>query len=293
MKQHTIIYCPDGRKHNKIEDIDAGEKLCTRCGIVFEEKTIFDETVSLTVTRNKKDTGFIGSTNKHIGESTYMTITDNAGKPINQKNKLMFKQINTLDLRIKIRANRSTLLREVRQCCDILNINETIENEIIKCMKNISDQKLTRGRILRQVIAATIYYICKKYELPKTMSEISKTINVPTKVIYRNLRFINDAYGSIQNSQPISYYVSRYFTKTDISPKYEKDILELLEKVEKVQFHIGKQPATVIGGLMKYFVTINTDCNYKGTFADIAKACSISEVSLRNTCNQLIPILGV
>lgn len=292
--QHVHVYCPDGQKHNRIEDPDAGEQLCSKCGMVFEERTIYDEHFSHTSTKKKDDNEYKGQSNKHLGESTFIPkkMVDVNGKAIDFKNRGLFKQINKWDSIVKWNANRGPMLSQLKQCCDTLLIHETTQVEIIKYMNKVIDEKLTRGRVVRQMIASVIYYVCKQYDIPKTMSEISKEMNVPTKIIYQNLRVLNEAFGSVAKVQSMQSYVSKYFTKTEISPKHEKDVLRLLLELEKTQFHVGKQPATVIGGVMKYVVT-QPGCDYKGTFGDLAKACGISEVSLRNSYDKIIPILGV
>lgn len=295
MTQQILLkkYCPDGKEHKRIEDVDAGEFLCSRCGIVFEEKTIYDDMHSHTSTLDSHETNHVGQSNKHVGQSTFMkkNMTDHKGKKAKGINKKIFKDINTWDNRIKWRANNGRLLIIVKQTCDLLKLKESIHVEVEKYMKKLVAESVTRGRVTRELLGATIYYVCKQYDVPMTMKEISEAMDIPSKIIYQNLRVINEAYGSVNKVQSMNSYVSKYFTKTSIKPKYEKEVLRLLQKVEKDKLHVGKSPAVVIGGIMKYLVITTGD--YNGTHGDIARACDISEVSLRIMCSRIMPTLDM
>jgi len=296
MTQQKLLQtcCPDGKPHTEIDDIYAGEIVCNRCGIVLEEKTIHDEMNSNTYKLDGNSIKFVGQTNKNIGESTFIRkgMKDFNGKSVTQKNRQMFKQINKWDSRVKWEYNNGHLIFIVRQQCSALQLNEVTTLEVEKYMKKVADEKLTRGRVILNLISAVIYYVCKKNDIPKSMAEISKALDVPTKIIYQNLRVVNEAYGVIAKMPSLDSYVSKYFSKTSINAKYEPEVRRLLGVLQESKFHEGKSPAVLVGGVMKYLV-MNNDCNFRGTFEEISKACEISDVSLRSMCDRITAVINL
>jgi len=292
-EQKIITYCPDGKPHTAIDDIDAGEKVCNRCGIVLEEKTTHDELYSQTYKMDNNSSKFTGQTNKNLGESTYMRkgMKDFTGKGISPKNRQMFKQINKWDNRVKWQYNNGHLLFIIKQQTSLLGLNEVTILEIEKYMKKVVGEKLTRGRVTLDLLSAVIYYVCKKNDIPKSMAEISTAMNIPTKRIYQNLRVINEAYGVVSKIPSLDSYVSKYFTKTSIDPKWEPEVRRLLSVLQESKFHEGKSPSVLVGAVMRYIV-LNTDCDYHGTFAEISDACEISDVSLRSMGDRVTSILN-
>ena len=292
-QQKLQTYCPNGKLHNAIEDEHTGEVVCNLCGIILEEKTEYVETHSNTYTMDGSGSRFSGQTNKNVGESTFIRkdMKDFNGKNVEPKNRQMIKQINVWDTRVKWQYNNGHLLFIIRQQCSLVNLSEMITLEVEKLMKKIVDEKLTKGRVRIDLISAVIYYVCKKYDIPKSMGEISEAMDVPTKRIYKNLRIINDAYGIVAKIPNLDSYVSKYFSKTDINKKYEPEVRRVLKVLQESKFHEGKSPAVLVGGVMRYIIT-NSDCNYTGKFDQLAAACGISDVSLRMMANKITSVLN-
>ena len=292
-QQKLITCCPNGKPHNAINDTFAGEIVCNLCGIVIEEKTTHDEMYSHTYTMDGSGSTFTGQTNKNVGESTFIrkSMKDFNGKSITPNNRRMLKQINIWDNRVKWQYNNGHLMFIVKQQCSLLKLNEVTTIEVHNLMKKVVDEKLTKGRVKLDLLSAIIYYICKKNDIPKSMAEISKAMDIPTKRIYKNLRVINEAYGIVTKIPNLDSYVSKYFSKTSINIKYEPEVRRLLRILQDSKFHEGKSPAVLVGAVMKYIV-LNMDCDFNGTFSEISEACEISDVSLRSMSDRVTAILN-
>lgn len=287
-QQLIMLTCPDGSKHQVIEDIDAGEMLCGKCGIVLEERTVMDESLLPRAVMDESQTKFVGQNNKYIGESTHInkTFKDEKGK---SSNKNLFRAINKWDSRIAWNNNKGKLISHVDQVCSKFKLTEVIHGEIRQIMKKLQRESWTRGRVTHELLGATIYYVSKKYNFPITMAEIGVVTNLSAKVIYRNLLVVNEACGEINAENKVTSfdsYVSKYFSKTNLPPKYEKDVLKLLKITQETKFHEGKSPSVLIGAIMKYIVITNK-LQKQIPFTTLSKACDVSDVAVRAMCYKV------
>lgn len=270
-------FCLDGKEHIMIDDIHTGEVLCEKCGVVFEERTIATEQFFKEIGKSNMST--------NLGHNT---VIPHDGK-LKYSEKKTFNNLRKWDRRIQVNSNHHDKARGelVAKYCEKLELGVTVKTDVHKYMMKLAKDKLVQGRHTVEMLASTIHYVCKKHEIPKSMAEISRHTNVPTKKIYKNYSIICQEYGTVQKVQDIDTYVTQYMTKAKMPIKYEPELRRLLALLKKEKFQEGKSPNVIIASLIR-FISINVN-DYPITQEKIAEACDVSDVAIRGVLKMLPP----
>jgi transcription initiation factor TFIIIB Brf1 subunit/transcription initiation factor TFIIB len=193
------------------------------------------------------------------------------------------------DKRIQVNSNHHDKARGemVAKYCEKLELGIALKSDIHKYMLKSAKDKLIQGRNTVEMLAAVIHYVCKKHGVPKSLAEISRHTNVPTKKIYKNYSVICQEYGTVQKVQDIETYVTQYIVKAKMPIKYEPELRRLLALLKKEKFQEGKSPNVIIATLIR-FIAINVN-DYPTTLEKIAHSCDISDVAVRGMLKLLPP----
>ena len=166
-----------------------------------------------------------------------------------------------------------------------LGLSDNIIKEVILNYQRLYNQnKIPRGITITDYLAALLYYHCRKYNIPKTLTTITKTFNCKRKSIFRMYADIVDKLGRVDDITVESY------------------INYIVNNLQLVTDNKLKLRATEIGNnIMQYFpssahntiaaVAVSLACKelkLKVTDAQIAKIANITEVSLRTNRSRII-----
>jgi transcription initiation factor TFIIB len=139
--------------------------------------------------------------------------------------------------------------------------------------------KIMRGRSIASTLYSALYVACRKNNLPRTLRDIAKAGNLgrgDLAVTYRIMLRKLDL--KIEPHHPTEF-VTRICNIICTSEKTRRVALNLVLKAEEAKFSSGKNPMCLVAA------AIYLSCGISGehkTQIDIAKACGISNVSVRN-----------
>ena len=192
-----------------ITDEDAGEMICSRCGVVLEEKIV--SYVSESTRKNSGDDANSNSTShmmtvnaKYAGSSTSIGIgksfgnTDHAGKTIPKRVKDSLARLqNTGNLQrtSQTQGQRSmnSAMVKLNGLVRKLDLSENVHLDTVKLFKRAQEAKIVRGRSVIGVAAACLYHVCKESGIPRDMAEISESSNMRKKDLFASYRAMVDA----------------------------------------------------------------------------------------------------
>lgn len=293
----TLKTCPRGPL---VTDNDAGEILCASCGLVLLEKiyNMGPESRSFNHEQfaDKSRTGNKSSLAMHdmgLATSIGRQDKDASGNSLSGYMKNTFSRLRLWDKRSKSNGSDSNL-KQAFLLLDIvkshLSLPDNVVEETAYIYRKASALKLTRGRGISSILYASLYAACRKTNTPRTLLDIAKAGNIRKgdlaaayRVMAKNMDLKLEPYDPVE-------FVTKICSMLGIGESTRRNALNLLLKAEDAGFSTGKNPMSLVGASV-YLATLMDDT--KKTQIEIAKACGVSNVSVRNLTKQFTEKLGL
>ena len=292
----TLKVCPRGPL---VTDNNTGEILCASCGLVLIEKidSIGPESRSFDVEsfNDKSRTGAKSSLAVHdMGLATSIGLQDKdaAGHLLSGYMKNTFNRLRIWDNRSKSKGNDSNL-RQAFTLLDIiksqLSLPDNVVEETAYIYRKAVAKKLTRGRGISSILYAALYAACRKTSTPRTLRDIAKAGNVRKGNLATAYRTVVKSLGlRLEPFDPVEF-VTKVCSIIKVSEITRRYALDLLLRAEDKGFSTGKNPMSLVAAAVYLATCIH---NEKKTQIEIAKACGVSNVSVRNLARQFREKLG-
>ena len=295
----SIIQCEicDPSESRMITDVESGEIICNRCGIVVVKnledtnKTWRKTEYNITDTINGNpssltlyDQGLttrIGNTNR-----------DASGNIINSMMMTHLTRMKYLDKGSQINKSARNLGRAFRQL-DSLKDKMGLSNAVIEktayIYRKVQEAGLVRGRKVNTVLGASLYVACREFEIPRTLREISLVNNEKYRETSRVYRQIVLYLGRQVPRINLSRYLEKIGKKAELEEKNIRDALTLMKKVQDAGLSAGKEPMGIVGAVIYLSLPKSEENIRKRTItqAVIADAAGVSEVTIRNVYKEI------
>ncbi len=144
-------------------------------------------------------------------------------------------------------------------------------------------ESLFKGRSIRGIVCASVYYACRSSKIPLTISEISEKLNCPERKIKLNF---SKLIKILKLKSPLispEIYIPKYCRELKLPYEIETQTILLLQKTPHSFFN-GKNPRTCIGGLIYYTCKNNS---HSKTQVEIAEVTETTDVSIRSRYREL------
>jgi len=285
--------CPRCGKNNLVTDGVSGEVFCGKCGFVIDEKISDNgsERMFSDSTVNKSRTGDRTSLTRHDhGLSSIINPInkDASGKPLSSSMKSSLSQLRRLDSRStthsSIDKNLKQALSELLKMKEKLSLSDTVSEKAAYIYRKVLERKLVRGRSITAMIASSLYAACRETETPRTLKEVSSTINITKKELSGCYRLI---VKELDLRMPIIDSVSciaKISSNTELSEKTKRYAIKILKQAEKERILSGKEPMGLAASAL-YLACIVTGEHV--TQRTMAEASGVTEVTIRNRCKNL------
>jgi len=285
--------CPRCGKNKIITDDETGEMFCGKCGFVITsrvdnqgpERTFSDSGTS------KSRTGDRTSLTRHDqGLSTIISPInkDSSGNPLSSSMKSSIKRLRIWDSRSRTKnsadRNLQHALSELLKMKEKLSLSDPIVEKAAYIYRKALEKKLVRGRSISALIAATLYAACRETGTPRTLNDVSGSINITRKnlaICYRMIVKELDLKMPVVDSVSC---ISRIASQIGLSEKTKRHAMKLLKKAEERQIISGKDPMGMAASAL-YIASMETGENT--TQKTIALAAGVTEVTIRNRCKNL------
>ncbi len=169
-----------------------------------------------------------------------------------------------------------------------LGLPRTVTEEALRLYKKAVRAKLTMGRSIDSLVAASLYAAIKIHGLPRTLDEISKITQIPVKSIAKSYRLLAQY---VEESIPKdladlkTQYIVRFGQDLKLSPAVQKRAIELLEQAEESGMVLtGKNPKGLASAAL--YLAAKELGEPRSQF-EISRTSAISEVTLRNRAKQI------
>lgn len=279
------------------EDENRGEIICSKCGLVLQESMIdstqewraFDEEqrskrarTGAPLTFTKHDKGITTEIGKGPGELFKVPARKRA----------QYYRLRKWQKRLVESKNRnlSFALSELQRLVSYLGLPKNVHEEVAKTYERAVDKGLVRGRSMESVVAALLYAICREYNTPRTLEEITAASGVDKREIGRTYRYVcRELTIRILPSQPEDY-VPRFASMLGLSDKVQAKAIGILKDAGKFDIVSGKGPTGVAAAALYIAAVLNDE---KRTQREVAEIVGVTEVTIRNRYKEMINKLGI
>jgi transcription initiation factor TFIIB len=290
------IVCSICKAENRIiTDLDAGEMICSECGLVLsnniqDTKQEWRNFMDNEISKNRKRTGAPTSLARHdMGLYTTMGKgrKDASGNVLDSSALSLMKRLRTWDVRSQASVNGN--LRLAFDQLDILKDKLGLPSSIIEktayIYRKARNSGLVRGRDTRIVIAAALYLACRQQGIPRTLKEICLISNVKRRAVSREYRdIIFDLDINIPIVDPLKC-ITRIANQLNLSGKIKHDAVAIMNAATKNTFSAGKNPMGLAATILYQSCLINGyDSIGQAVFAQTA---GVTEVTIRNISKYL------
>lgn len=295
--QQNNSKCVRCGKYTLVTDVESQEIFCSKCGFVMTEK-ISDAGPERTFsdsTLNKSRTGDKTSLARHDrGLSTVINPInkDSSGNPLSVSMKSTITRLRKYDSRSRIKNNTDRNLQqalaELLKMKEKLSLTDAIGEKASYIYRKALEKGLVRGRSISALIAASLYAACRESGTPRTLKEVSKSLNIQRKeltgcyrLLLRELELMMPVVDSVS-------CIAKIASNVDLSEKTKRHAMNILKKAEKENALAGKDPMGLAASAL-YLASLNV--GEQRTQKKIADAAGITEVTVRNRCKSLKTIL--
>ena len=280
------------QKHTVIYDYENGEKLCSRCGIIIQDK-VFDAELDVNFYKIKSDTNTV-LPHSYISNDKNMstTIADydatSARKFINRKEHNKIKFFSKVVSCSNDKRNLKIIIDLLNRIKDKLSLPSTSIEGAFSYYKKALNKNLIKGKSIKEMIVACVYIVCKKFNIPRTLSEISKIVEADEiftgkcyRLLMRELRIKHVQFNP-------TIFIRKIANEANISEKSARESIDMLHAIQYDNTFSGKNSLSIAAAVL--YITCNKH-KQKISQAKIASAANINIMTLRKRLSEVKTVI--
>ncbi len=275
-----------------LEDPITGEVACCVCGFVIKHKGTDMGPEWRNFCQEESDRRRGGPPQSilydDLGLSTVILEPyKGSGLPRDTKNKIW--RMRRFDLTTKAHPSRARNLHMARDLLELygdkLHLSTYVMVRAMQIYRKALTKGLIRGRAIRNIMAAAIYYACRLTNTPRDLKQFEAAYPVvKKKEIARDYRLLMK---HLKLKPPIAdpaIHVRRIASKLNLHEKIVEETIKLLEEGRRIGVIYGKDPVGIAGAAL-YLVC--KDKHPEVSQKKIARAARVTEVTIRNRSKDL------
>jgi transcription initiation factor TFIIB len=280
-------YCIDGNPHEIIYDEGRAEIICSKCGMVQSERMIsveFSGERAFSKDEQEKRQTHGSPMNPLIPDMQLATMIDKRAtmpeglrKAVKWDSRYSWKQRNMIQA-----------TSEIKRIGELMNLPQHVKVYAIKLYRKAFTLGLLKGRSIRAMVAATIYYACGAEKVPRTLQNI---VNVSDSSFHQITKCYQSLIKALRLQSPTispKDLVSNYISLLNLPHNVEIMAGKILENYEHKYTLSGKDPKGLLAAAL-YVAAQRYKLKISQT--KISRIVGITEVTLRNRLREIQRIL--
>ena len=286
--QNSIVCSICKKDKTIITDLDSGEIVCSKCGLVISDK-IQDTRqewrgFGISEAKDRRRTGVpISLARYDMGLYTMVGsgYNDGRGQVLDASMRFTMRRLRKWDLRTQASANRNlgTAFNQLNILKDKLGLPDSIIEKTAYIYRKARGRGLVRGRETSSALAAAVYLACRQDRTPRTLNEICRISNIKRKAISRQYRdMVIELDIRIPAVDPIKC-ITRIANQINLNQKVKQKAINIINAATKSELSAGKNPMGLAASILYISCVING--------CDIAQTAGVTEVIIRNISKDL------
>ena len=215
------------------------------------------------------------------------TDRDATGRKIDTMMHTTMQRLRTWDLRSHVRPSDRSLvhaLNELRILEDKLVLPNVVIEKAAYIYRKAHERKLSRGRHVSALVAASIYIACREMSTPRTLKDIAAASNIKRKQLAKAYTLL---YIELDIKVPLADQtkcIAKVANKANLSEKTKRQGIRMMDQINETQLSAGKNPMGFAATIL-YLSCLKTGEN-KSQF-EMAEAAGVTEVTIRNRVRDI------
>ncbi|MBD3254491.1 MAG: hypothetical protein GF383_05330 [Candidatus Lokiarchaeota archaeon] len=288
-----IEYPPEKQMHTCLECggiikliQEKGKVVCQECGLIITEDN-YNTSISdkryfnARDIQNKIRNGPPQTPLTDIRHSTRLKI----GNIKNPDLKRAAKQNNYLEWSEK---NLLTAANEIKRICSSLKLPDYVKSMAISLYRKYIKNNVLSGRSISGMVAACVYFVCRKNKISRTIQDISNLIlqkNENKREVYNCYKELVKKFNLKTPPPDPSSYVPRLISELGLNQKVEAPTIRIIKAFTSRTRSTGKDPRGIAAGAL-YLICKMID--ERISQKEIAKICKITNVTLCKRYNEIL-----
>ena len=293
--QNSIVCSICKKDQTIITDLDSGEIVCSKCGVVISDKIQdtrqeWRDFANSEDAKDRRRTGMPTSLASHdMGLYTIIGRgrKDARGHVLDASMRYTMGRLRTWDLRIQASTNRNliTAFNQLNILKDKLGLPDSIIEKTAYIYRKAHGRGLVRGRETSSALAAALYLACRQDRTPRTLNEICRISNIKRKAVSRQYRdMVIELDMRIPAVDPIKC-ITRIANQINLNQKVKQKAINIINAATKSGLSAGKNPMGLAASILYISCVIN-GCNNIGQTI-FAQTAGVTEVTIRNISKHL------
>ncbi|MHA2212104.1 MAG: transcription initiation factor IIB, partial [Candidatus Thorarchaeota archaeon] len=234
-------------------DHSRGEVICSNCGLVLSDRSIDmgPEWRAFTADEQNARQRVGGPQDWSKFDQGLTTIigrqnVDASGRKLTSTRRAQIHRLRKWQIRTKVHSsdkrNLAVAMTELHRISSQLSIPYSIRETSAVIYRKALRKRLTRGRTILGMIAASLYLACRVHQVPRPLEEVCDQIHITRKELSLCVRLILRYLNlKIPHSNPVEF-VHRFGSELDLPGEAKKAAIDILKMARKERLTIGKDP---------------------------------------------------
>jgi transcription initiation factor TFIIB len=279
--QHAIIY-----------DYEKGEKLCRSCGMIVQDK-IYDAELDTDFYRGRSDSNtvlphsiILNDKGMSTAIADYDTSTSKRFSNRKEHNKIEF--LNKIVSCSNQKRNLKIVIDLLNRIKDKLSLNSFCIEEALSYYKKALEKGLIKGRSIKEMIVSCVYLVCKKINIPRTLSEIAQIVEADEIFAARCYRLLMRELKITHVQFKPAIFIRKIADEAEISERTARESIDMLLAIQNENIFSGKNSLSIAAAIL--YITCRKH-KQKISQARIASAANINIMTLRKRLSEVRSII--
>jgi transcription initiation factor TFIIB len=175
-------------------------------------------------------------------------------------------------------------LNKLRILKDKLTLPYVVVEKAAYIYRKLHGRKLSRGRLVSALVAASVHIACREMNTPRTLKDIAAASNINRKQLAKAYRLL---FIELDIKVPLAdptKCIAKVANKAGLSERTKRHAIRIMDEIRETQISAGKNPMGLAATIL-YFSCLKTGENKSQV--DIAQAAGVTEVTIRNRSRDL------
>lgn len=278
-----------------------GETICTECGCVVQTKSIDHGPEWRAFTQEQRDrrTRVGAPLIDSIHDRGLATVIDwhdkdAYGHRLSPKQRALSFRLRKWQRRSRVltavERNLAYVLSGISKIVSSLGLPKSVAEMASSTYRKAVLNYSIKGKSTRGMAEASIYLVCRKCGIGKTLGEIAKVTTSTKKEIGRSYRFLLRCLDTNMEPTDPLVYTTKFANQLALSGDTELLASKLVKVAKDLRITSGKGPAGIAAATTYIASIINDE---RRTQREVADAADVTEVTIRNRYRELTEKLDV
>lgn len=274
--------------HSIIYDYERGEKICKECGIVTQDN-LYDAELDINYYKYKSDTNTVLPHSIILndkGMSTSIADYDatSSKRFSNRKEHNKIEFLNKIVSCSNKKRNLKIVIDLLNRIKDKLSLTSVCIEDALLHYKKALEKGLIKGRSIKEMIVACVYLVCKKVNIPRTLSEISQIVEADEIFAARCYRLLMRELKITHVQFKPTIFIRKIADEANINERTARESIDLLLAIQNENVFSGKNSLSIAAAIL--YITCRKH-KQKISQARIASAANINIMTLRKRLSEV------